>query len=306
MEKILINMLLVTGATGFLGSNVMKEIGKVRKDVRILAVDAEEAKRMYPKYEIITGDIMNPDTLKGLGKGVDTVIHLAGIVSYTKPKDELFRINVDGTRNVLEACRKAKFIFSSSVSVYGEIHGQADESYPRDPKNAYGESKREAENIIRDSDVRNVILRIAPVYGAGSPQWMKNLSMLEKGFPIPQTENLTHVAHISNVVQAFRLAMKKEAKGIYNIADKEPVAFVEFASELVSLLGKEPNVVPYWFVSFIARMKGMKTYLDVLAMNRSYDITNAIKELGYDPEIDFHAELERMVSWYKNTKEKAN
>lgn len=297
-------MLLVTGATGFLGSNVLREISRARKDIRILADDPVNAKKMYPKYEVAKGDITIPETLKGIGKDVDTVIHLAGIVSYAKARDVLFRINTEGTRNVLEACKKAdKFIFSSSVSVYGEIHGQADESYPRTPKNAYGLSKLEAENIIRDSGVKNVIFRIAPIYGEGSPQWLKNLSMLEKGFPIPQTENLTHVAHISNAVQAFRLALKPKSEGIYNIADEEPVAFVDFASELVRLLGKEPSVLPYWFVSFIARMKGVKTYFDVLTMNRNYDISNAKNEFGYNPQINFYGELKKMVDWYKKTKQ---
>jgi nucleoside-diphosphate-sugar epimerase len=297
-------MLLVTGATGFLGSNVLREIGKIRKDIRILAVDYENAKKIYPAYEVVRGDITDPETLKGIGKDVDAVIHLAGLVSYSKPKDVLFKINVEGTRNLLEACKKAdKFIFSSSVAVYGEIKGQADESYPRNPKNFYGESKREAENIIRDSDIPNVIFRIAPIYGAGSPQWMKNLSLLEKGFPIPQTENLTHVTHISNAVQAFSLALKPKAKGIYNIADEEPVKFMDFASELVRLLGKEPVIYPYWFVKFIARMKGAKTYLDVLTMNRNYDIAAAVNELGYGPRSDFYVELEKMVEWYKKQKQ---
>jgi nucleoside-diphosphate-sugar epimerase len=296
-------MLLVTGATGFVGSNVLNEIGKSRRDIRILAMDYENAKKMYPKYEIVRGDITNPETLKEVGKDVDVVIHLAGLVSYSKPRDVLFKINVEGTRNILEACKKAdKFIFSSSVSVYGEIHGQADESYPRNPKNFYGESKREAENLIRDYGMNNVIFRIAPIYGEGSPEWLRNLSMLEKGFPIPQTENLTHVTHIFNAVQAFELALKPKAKGIYNIADEEPVKFVDFASELVRLLGKEPVFYPYWFVKFIARMKGVKKYLDVLVMNRNYDISNAINELGYTPKIDFYKELEKMVEWYKKSK----
>jgi nucleoside-diphosphate-sugar epimerase len=293
-------MLLVTGATGFLGSHVIKEISKKRKDIIILTRDLEKAKKMYPHYKIIEGDITQKENLKLLRKDVDIVIHLAGLVSYTKPKEILFKINVEGTRNVLEACKRAeKFIFASSVAVYGEIHGQADESYPRNPKNFYGESKKAAENIIMDANIPYVILRIAPLYGIGSPQWFKNLSLLEKGFPIPQTENLTHVAHVDNAAQAFELSLKRKAKGIYNIADEEPIKFVEFASELVRLLGKKPVLYPYWFVKFIARMKGLQAYLEVLTMNRNYDISNAKKELEYEPKIDFWSEVESMVEWYK-------
>ncbi|NIO22519.1 MAG: NAD-dependent epimerase/dehydratase family protein, partial [Candidatus Aenigmarchaeota archaeon] len=227
-------MLLVTGATGFVGTNVLREIGKTRKDIRVLSLGYEEAKKIYPKYEVFKGDITRPETLSGVSKDVDVVIHLAGIVSYSKPKEDIFRINVKGTKNILKACERAdKFVFSSSVGVYGEIKGQADESYPRNPRTAYGESKREAENLVRDSGLRNLIFRIAPIYGKGSPHWLKNLSLLEKGFPIPRTGNLTHVTHISNVIQAFALGIKPKPEGIYNIADQEPVKFTEFAETIV-------------------------------------------------------------------------
>ncbi len=296
-------MLLVTGATGFVGTNIMKEIGKRRKDIRILDIDIESAKRLYPRYEIVKGDITKPETLKGVGKDIDVVIHLAGLVSYTKPMEVLFRVNTEGTRNVLEACKEAdKFVFSSSVSVYGEIKGEADESYPRNPMNPYGESKREAENLVRNSGLRNLIFRIAPIYGEGSPQWAKNLSLLDKGFPIPRTPNLTHVTHISNAVQAFVLGMKPKSEGIYNIADERPVKFAEFAEILVEMLGKEANILPYWIVSLLARIKGMKTYLGVLTMNRNYDIANAIRELDYKPKLDFLGELKNMVDYYKKSK----
>ncbi len=296
-------MLLVTGATGFLGLNVMREIAGLRKDIAVLAQDYANAKKLYPKCRIIEGDITKPDTLDGLrkaAKGIDTIVHLAGMVSYTKTKDELFMVNVEGTRAVLEACPHAKkIIFSSSVSVYGEITGMADESYPTSPENFYGWSKLEAEKLILDAGIRSVIFRIAPIYGAGSPQWLKNLKLLEKGFPIPNTNNLTHVTHISNAAQAFRLALKTNVEGVYNIADEEPVKFMEFASELVRLLGKRPKILPYWLVSLVAGMKGMGAYLKVLTINRNYDVTKA-KELGYKPNADFESELEKMVEWYKN------
>jgi len=293
-------MLLVTGGTGFVGRNVIREIGKIRKDIRILSKDFEKAKGMYPRYEVFKGDITRRETLSGVAKDVDVVIHLAGIVSYSRPKDEMFRINVKGAKNILRACERAdKFLFASSVSVYGEIRGQADESYPRIPRNFYGESKREAENLVRDSGMRNLIFRIAPIYGEGSPSWQKNLSLLERGFPIPRTENLTHITHIKNVVQAFALGLKPKSEGIYNIADEKPVKFVEFAKTIVEMLGKKPKTLPYWIVSLLARMKGMKTYLDVLTMNRNYDISNARKELKYNPELDFQRELRKMVDLYK-------
>ena len=69
----------------------------------------------------------------------------------------------------------------------------------------------------------------------------------------------------------------------------------------MTLLGKEPKTLPYWFVNLIAAMKGMKAYFDVLTMNRSYDVSKA-RGLGFDPKLDFHEELRKMVEWYKKTR----
>jgi nucleoside-diphosphate-sugar epimerase len=295
-------MLLITGATGFVGTNVVKTIRKVREDIRILAIDFENARKLYPDFEVIKGDVTRKDTLKGVEKDVDVVIHLAGIVSYSLPKREIFRINYEGTKNILEISKDTeKFIFSSSVSVYGEIKGKASESYPKNPKNPYGFSKLEAEQAILNSGIPYVIFRMAPIYGAGSPSWLKNLHLLEKGFPIPSTNNLTHILHISDASKAFELGLRKGI-GIYNIADKEPIQFSKLAEIITKLLGKKPKFLPSWFVNLLARMKGMKTYLDVLTMNRNYDISKAREELGFAPNTDLEKELKKMVEWYKRTK----
>jgi nucleoside-diphosphate-sugar epimerase len=251
--------------------------------------------------EIATGDITIPETLERAVRGADCVIHLAGIVSYSKPRDEIFRINVEGTRNLIQACRKAgvkRFIFSSSVAVYGKIRVVAAENYPTVPDTDYGLSKLEAERIIGASGISHVILRLAPVYGAGSPNWKKNLSLLEKGFPLPATKNVTHVVHISEAVQAL-LESVKRGEGVYNIAGRGPLPFLEFAGLVMKCLGKSPRRVPVFLAGLLARMGGNKKYLDVLMMNREYSTGKAEKELGFSPDADLEHELRRMTEWYK-------
>jgi len=292
-------MLLVTGATGFVGDTLTASLIKKGHRVRVLCRRKEDAGKFSSKAEVAFGDITKPETLKNALRGVDTVFHLAGLVSYSKPRGELFRINAKGTENLLAHCENVdRFIFSSSVSVYGEIKGKADENYPLSPRTHYGESKAEAERLILDSGVKSVILRIAPIYGRGSPSWNKNLGLLERGFPISNTKNTTHVVHISDVIQAFEGALKR-GKGVYNIAGGAPVPFTDFAETIVRQLGKRPRRMPMFAVSLLARLTGMKTYLDVLIMNRHYVIDKARKELGYRPKADFKLEIKRMVEWYK-------
>jgi nucleoside-diphosphate-sugar epimerase len=299
-------MILITGATGFIGQNLLKKIGD--HDLRILCRhDAEKMRIIYPNAEIVQGDITDKSSLIKAASDVDTIIHLAAMISYKAPKLELMKVNFEGTKNLLEACKNVKkFIFSSSVSVMGEIKGIADENYPCRPENNYGFSKLKAENVIIERcdelGIQYVILRIAPLYGVGSPIWEKNLRLLEKGFPIPNTKNLTHVVHISDVVQSLTLALKTKRKGIYIIADKQPIRFTEFAEKILSMLGKKPKKYPFWLVKLIASFSGMGPYFKTLTMNRNYDISKARKDLGYNPEADLDTELKNMIEWYKKLK----
>lgn len=293
-------MILITGATGFIGSNLVKELLSKGYNLRVLVRNPATVKKLFSKADIVKGDITQKETLKNALRDIDTVIHLAGIVSYSKPRQEIFKINVEGTKNLLEFCNNVeKFIFSSSVAVFGNIKGKANENYPCNPTNPYGESKYEAEKIIMNSGIDSLILRLAPVYGVGSKQWIKNLKLLESGFPIPNTKNLTHILHVSNACKAFELGLKK-GKGIYIIADANPIPFLEFAETLIKLLGKKPKRIPVWLAKLIASFKGMGTYLDVLIQNRNYDISKAKRELGYKPKANFELEVKKMVEWYKS------
>jgi nucleoside-diphosphate-sugar epimerase len=298
-------MILITGATGFIGSSLIKSLPE-DQPIRILARNPGQARKMFPRAEVVKGDLFDKYSLKKATRRADTIIHLAGLVSYRTPKAELMRVNCEGTKNLLEMCRSAdRFIFASSVAVMGEIKTKtaAGENYKGEPENDYGASKLEAEKAVaKISDEINaqyIILRIAPVYGE-SAFWQKNLKLLEKGFPIPKTQKLTHIVHISDVVQAFQLAMKTSKTGIYIIADKEPVKFTDLAEKLITLLGHKPKKYPFWLVRLIASASGMGPYFNTLTINRNYDITRAMNYLGYRPKADLDTELKKMVEWYKN------
>jgi UDP-glucose 4-epimerase len=292
-------MILITGATGFIGQRLTRELIKKGYKVRVLCRDRKRGEDVFPKAEVFRGDLSKPETLDGVTDGIETVIHLAGMVSYSKSREEIFAANVETTRNLLEKSGKVKrFIFSSSVAVYGKVSGMADERYPTSPMNPYGESKLECEKLIAKSGIPYVMLRIAPIYGMGSPSWQKNLKLMEKGFPIPKTKNLTHVVHISDVLQALERSIKR-GEGIYNIADRNPIPFMDFVEVIMRDLGKEPKKMNMLLVKMAARAKGMGPYLNVLTINRNYIIARAEKELGYRPKADFHKEVKRMVEWYK-------
>ena len=114
-------MILITGGAGFIGREVTRNLLSKGHQVRLLARNPEGIKSLFPKAEVVWGDITDINSLDKALDGVDTVIHLAGLISYSKrDKDLLHMVNVEGTRNLLAHCGNVnRFVFSSSVSVYG-------------------------------------------------------------------------------------------------------------------------------------------------------------------------------------------
>jgi len=168
----------VTGGTGCLGQPLVERLIADGAYLKLLTLPNDPSSN-YPdnKVEIITGDLNSPDALDRLCMDCDIVFHLAGMVHSvprTKEKEgEFFRVNVEGTRNLLEAARKNKVkrvVFYSTVGIYGkdsDFHG--DELSLCQPGSVYAKSKYEAEQLVlgaRDNwGLEGVVLRFPVVYG---------------------------------------------------------------------------------------------------------------------------------------------
>lgn len=292
-------MILITGATGFIGQRLGKDLLERGEQVRILAREPGLAKGLFPKAEVVKGDILDRDSLKRALRGTDQVVHLAALISYTTPGQELWKVNVDGTRNLVELAKDAeKFLFSSSVSVYGQTREPATEEQLPSPRTPYGESKLEGERLVRNSGLPHACFRIGVVYGPGSPIWAEILRFFGKGFPIPRTKNVTNLIQVGDVSRAFRIGLKK-GKGVYNIAAGRSVPFVELASLLSYHLGKKPRFWPSGLVRSLAALMGKGREIEAFTLNREYSIEKARKELGFSPAVRLEAGLKEMVEWYK-------
>lgn len=149
--------ILVTGGTGVIGEGVIPELITRGHHVRLLSRHAEDDAKQWPGVEPVRGDIGNPQSIRGAADDVDVVIHIAGIVTENPPETTFERINVGGTRNMLDEAKRAnvkRFVFVSSL---GADVGQSD----------YHQSKRKAEELVRASDVPWTIVRPGNVYGPG-------------------------------------------------------------------------------------------------------------------------------------------
>ncbi len=138
-------MILITGATGHIGNVLVRELLERGHALRALVLPGEDCSPLDGlAVELVEGDILKPETLGCAFCGVDTVFHLAGIISLMKEDLSLMeRVNVQGTRNVIAACRDAgvkRLVHTSSIHAFQRVPcGQTvDENYPFDVDNAVG------------------------------------------------------------------------------------------------------------------------------------------------------------------------
>lgn len=165
-------LVLITGGTGRLGPFVCKAFLSAGFDVRLL-LHRRKAKGLGKNLEIVRGNITHPEAVRAALDGVDAVVHLAGIVQpLTEEKPELAqRINVDGTRMIVslvkESGRRIPFVYPSSVAVFGPRPDLTDcihnDKVTCNPTSVYARTKIQSENIIKESGIDYVILRLTAV-----------------------------------------------------------------------------------------------------------------------------------------------
>jgi nucleoside-diphosphate-sugar epimerase len=236
----------------------------------------------------------------------------------------MYDVNVEGTRNMLIHSKAKKFIYLSTTSVYGKRmkENPARESTPFNPYNFYGRTKILAEKLVREKG--GIILRSPVIYGEGFNEGFGTvLSQLEKGkMPIiGGGNNLIQWIHISDLVQALLLAKDNGKPGeIYLVAGKEVKTQKELFSILAKCLGaKEPskNVSKMLALSLAhysvlsSRIKGKKSkllpdHINRIASDRTFDISKAEKELGFNPRIGYEAGAKEIVAEYLRNKEQGS
>ena len=208
----------ITGASGFIGGKIAERLLADGRRVRVLS------RRPLPELEahgaeVIPGDLDDMHALRRGCASAETVFHVAGRVGVWGPRQEFFRVNVGGTRNVLAACREAgvsRLIYTSSPSVVyngGDLRN-ADESAPlcTAAPCAYPTSKAAAERLVREAystELATVSLRPHLVWGPGDKNVVPRvLALARKGRLkiIGSGRNRVDVTHITNVVDAHLLA----------------------------------------------------------------------------------------------------
>lgn len=207
---------LITGGAGRLGINVCKTFLHNGFKVRVFDLDTprnrKNVRELYDRAEIVWGDVTQADLVQSALAGVDAVVHMAAIlppVAYEKP-ELAARVNVGGTRTLVnlikESGRYIPLVYTSSVAVFGPTP-QACEPITPDrhqpcPKGAYGETKFQAENLIRASGIDHVILRLTATMYLGFA-----ISDLKRMFTVP-ADNRVEFCHPDDAALAILNAVE--------------------------------------------------------------------------------------------------
>src|SRR5260370_30297771 len=218
----------VTGATGFVGGRVVRQLLEAGHEVVILARNPVKASGQFgPSVRIYQGDITEKESLRKPMEGVDGVFHIAGWYKIgVRDKSQGQRINVEGTRNVLETMQELgipKGVYTSSVVVYSNTHGQlVDETYRFDGHTFLNEYERTkwvahyqvAEPMI-EAGLPLVIVQPGPVYGPGDTNIAHSVlaQYLQRKLPLLPTVTAFSFVHVDDVSRGHILAMEKGRPG---------------------------------------------------------------------------------------------
>jgi UDP-glucose 4-epimerase len=221
--------ILLTGATGLVGSRLLPRLAEAGCDCRALVRRDLE---LAPQITAVRGDLEAPETLPQALEGVEAVVHLAALFR-TDDEDAIWRANLEGTRNLIAAAEThapgARFIMASTGNVYNaDAPRPSRESDPCAPSAAYPASKVAAEELLRASALTWSILRLPFVYGDGDGHLAMIPSMAPR-FGLHPAHTYS-VAHHRDIMTAVDIALSGVMDGqIVNIADDRPVTVYELA-----------------------------------------------------------------------------
>jgi len=327
LDKVIhMKKIFVTGANGLIGSNLCHRLGELGYDV--VALVREKSNLLGLKDfggKIVYGDILDPAKLSSLMEGCDYLFHTAGLVSFdNRRRDELFRVNVEGTRNVMDAALHVgvgKVVHTSSVAAIGipSTGKIADENVDYNKfkyKIAYAESKYFGEVEVRkavDRGLNAVIVEPGSIIGQRDVYFHSGvlLKILKGKKLVPYVSGGMCVVGVDDVVEGEVLALNSGRCGERYILGSENLTFKELFLQIAKVVGaSEPTFhVPLWAARAIAWMSEMvstmtqkppvltKAHVVSATLPHYFSFEKAKRELGYGPH-PIEEAIRKSYDWY--------
>jgi nucleoside-diphosphate-sugar epimerase len=304
----------VTGGSGFIGGALIERLRREGWDVRALARSERAAGRVRELgAEPVSGNLGDRESLRAGAEGSEVCFHAAAKVEDWGDPADFERLNVEGTRNVIDACRAAGVrrlvhVGTEAALMAGQPLVNVDEDAPLRPDSPalYSSTKAKAEQLVRAANrdgLETVVVRPRFVWGRGDSTLLPQIIEMVRSRRfrwVGGGRQLTATTHIDNTVEGLWLgATKAPAGGVYFVTDGEPVVFREFLTALVGTQGVEipDKSVPPGVAGAAARVaEGIWRRLRrpgnppltrfsvwVSSQECTIDISRAERELGYRP-----------------------
>lgn len=313
--------ILITGATGFVGSTLIKRLLQENFSITAAVLSGEDTGHLPAVVKRVTLEPLSDssDYTEAL-QNADTVIHLAARVhvmqeTATDPLLEFQKVNLYGTERLARQADKAgvsRFVFMSTIGVNGDNSG--DKPYTEGdvphPHNPYSVSKHEAELALRQISIETgmevVIIRAPLVYGSGNPgNFLSLLRIVSKGIPLPLSSinNKRSLIYVGNLVDALATCAAHPAAAgqTFLVSDGEDVSTPELIRRTASVLGVPARLLPLpvTLMQMAGKLTGKSGAVNRLTGSLTVDSSKIRRELGWVPPFTMEEGLKETAAWFK-------
>jgi nucleoside-diphosphate-sugar epimerase len=320
---------LVTGGSGFLGSHICEQLAHEGHHVRALVRRSSNRKFLsaLPNLEFAEGGVEDADKVRAAVRGVDAIIHSAGLVK-ARSAEEFRRTNVVGTQNLIEAAKAEargieRFVFVSSQTVAGPSPDgrPVDRSKIPAPVTHYGRSKLEAERVVlaAKDELPVTILRPAAIYGPRDNEIFAFFQAVQRGIlpTVGDGSNTLSIVYGSDCADACIRALRAKVPSgsVYFVDDGKVYRLREMLEGIEAALGKKAMLrinLPFPVVYMAAlsseiygKLRGIPVMLTRDKMNeirQPHWVCSSVEtraDLGWEPQVSLREGTEITAKWYR-------
>lgn len=324
---------LVTGGTGFIGSQLARRLRGQGHEVRVLSLAQTDAERANAAdlagrgVEIVAGSVGQRELHARALEGVEVVHHIAATMREADVPDRVFwDTNVEATKDLARSAREAgirRFVYCSTMGVTGDIRGRVvTETDPYRPRDIYQRTKAAAEQWVLEEARRGAIpataVRPADVYGPKDRRLLKLFRMIRKGtfFYLGNGRGRRHMVYIDDLLDGMVAAQESpDALGeVFLLAGPSPIRLRDLVEGIAKELGVAPPKLrlpyrPVWLASaaveLVCRPLRIQPPIyprrvDFYAHDYEFDTSKARTALGYRPAVDIPEGIRRTIASYRD------
>ena len=319
---------LVTGATGFTGGHLARQLAERGDTVRALVRDPARGTHALAAagIELVAGDVRDRAALVAASEGVDVVYHIAAVYRQAGLPVEMYRsVNANAPAEVIEAAAASgvrRVVHCSTVGVHGDVqHTPANEDAPLRPGDIYQQTKLEGEQLAREAAARRgvelTVVRPTGIYGPGDRRLLKLFrGVARRRWITLGTGNIYyHLPYIDDLVDGFQLCGTHPAAAnrTYILAGGEVTTLNRLVTMVADVAGVPvprlhlPVRPVHAAAALCETLSGWfgvepplhRRRVDFFTKSRAFDISRARDEIGYDPRIGLREGIARTLSWYR-------